>query len=80
MAEELEGDAANLVELAHAETALPTARLEGELRRSAFQLRFFADVVTDGSFVDATIDHASDSPWDRSLIFAVRAIESSPSL
>ena len=62
MAEELEGDAANLVELAHAETALPTARLEGELRRSAFQLRFFADVVTDGSFVDATIDHASDSP------------------
>jgi len=62
MAEELEGDAPNLVELANAETALPTARLEGELRRTAFQLRFFADVVTDGSFLDATIDHATDSP------------------
>jgi NADP-dependent aldehyde dehydrogenase len=62
MAEELEGDATNLVALANAETALPTARLEGELRRTAFQLRFFADVVTDGSFLDATIDHATESP------------------
>jgi NADP-dependent aldehyde dehydrogenase len=62
MAEELEADAANLVALANAETALPTARLEGELRRTAFQLRFFAGVVTDGSFLDATIDHPTDSP------------------
>jgi NADP-dependent aldehyde dehydrogenase len=62
MAEELESDAANLVVLASAETALPNPRLEGELRRTAFQLRFFADVVTDGSFLDATIDHATDSP------------------
>jgi NADP-dependent aldehyde dehydrogenase len=62
MAEELESDAANLVALAHVETALPTARLEGELRRTAFQLRFFADVVIEGSFLDATIDHATDSP------------------
>jgi len=62
MAEELEGDAANLVALANAETALPMPRLEGELRRTAFQFRFFADVVTEGSFLDATIDHATDSP------------------
>jgi NADP-dependent aldehyde dehydrogenase len=62
MADELESDAVNLVALANAETALPNARLEGELRRTAFQLRFFADVVTDGSFLDATIDHAADSP------------------
>jgi NADP-dependent aldehyde dehydrogenase len=62
MAEELEADAANLVALAHEETALPVPRLEGELRRTAFQLRFFADVVVDGSFLDATIDHAGDSP------------------
>jgi NADP-dependent aldehyde dehydrogenase len=62
MAEELEADAQNLIALAHFETALPTARLEGELRRTAFQLRFFADVVTDGSFLDATIDRATDSP------------------
>lgn len=62
MAEELEGDSTNLVTLANTETALPTARLEGELRRTAFQFRFFADVVTDGSFLGATIDHATDSP------------------
>jgi NADP-dependent aldehyde dehydrogenase len=62
MAEELENDAANLVALASTETALPAQRLEGELRRTVFQLRFFADVVTDGSFLDATIDHATDSP------------------
>ena len=62
IAEELESDAANLVELAISETALPTTRLEGELRRTAFQLRFFADVVSDGTFLDATIDHATDSP------------------
>jgi NADP-dependent aldehyde dehydrogenase len=62
MAEELEADGANLVALAHEETALPVARLEGELRRTAFQLRFFADVIHDGSFLGATIDHAGDSP------------------
>jgi len=62
MADELEADAANLVALAHEETALPLPRLEGELRRTAFQLRFFADVVLDGSFLDATIDHAGDTP------------------
>jgi len=62
IAEELETDAANLVELAHIETALPVTRLEGELRRTAFQFRFFADVVADGSFLDATIDHATDTP------------------
>jgi NADP-dependent aldehyde dehydrogenase len=62
IAEELESDAANLVSIANAETALPAARLEGELKRTAFQLRFFADVVTEGSFVSATIDHATDSP------------------
>jgi NADP-dependent aldehyde dehydrogenase len=62
MAEELENDAANLVSLAGTETALPAPRLEGELRRTVFQLRFFADVVTEGSFLDATIDHATDSP------------------
>lgn len=62
VAEELEADATNLVAIAHEETALPLARLEGELRRTAFQLRFFADVVHDGSFLEATINHATDSP------------------
>jgi NADP-dependent aldehyde dehydrogenase len=62
MADELEADAANLIDLALDETALGRPRLEGELRRTAFQLRFFADVVEDGAFLHASIDHAKDSP------------------
>jgi NADP-dependent aldehyde dehydrogenase len=62
MADELEANSAALVEIANDETALGTPRLEGELRRTAFQLRFFADVVLDGSFLAASVDHAKDSP------------------
>ena len=62
MADELEADGEDLVTTAVEETALPPARLQGELRRTAFQLRFFADVVTDGAFLEATIDHATHSP------------------
>jgi NADP-dependent aldehyde dehydrogenase len=62
MADHLEDDDARLVELAMEETALTRPRLEGELRRTAFQLRFFADVVLDGAFLDVSIDHATDSP------------------
>ncbi|HQU25891.1 MAG TPA: aldehyde dehydrogenase (NADP(+)) [Acidimicrobiales bacterium] len=62
MAEELEADAATLVATAQAETALPEARLRGELARTAFQFRFFAEVVRDGAFLGASIDEATDSP------------------
>ncbi|MHB1209417.1 MAG: aldehyde dehydrogenase (NADP(+)) [Acidimicrobiales bacterium] len=62
MASELEVDAEQLVALADEETALGRPRLEGELRRTCFQFRFFADVVTDGAFLAASIDHAGDSP------------------
>jgi NADP-dependent aldehyde dehydrogenase len=62
MADELEADAATLVEIAKRETALTQVRLEGELRRTAFQFRFFADVVLDAGFLQASIDHATDSP------------------
>lgn len=62
MATELEADAASLVEVAMEETALPRPRLEGELRRTAYQLRFFANVVEEGSFLQASIDHATESP------------------
>ena len=62
MADELENDASSLVTLALEETALGRPRLEGELRRTAFQLRFFGDVVDDGAFLLASIDHAKDSP------------------
>jgi len=61
MASELDADAAKLVAVAHEETALSIARLENELRRTSFQLRFFADVVLEGSFLRASIDHPKDS-------------------
>jgi NADP-dependent aldehyde dehydrogenase len=62
IASELEEGAPALVELAMRETALTQIRLEGELRRTVFQLRFFAGVVREGSFLQASIDHATDSP------------------
>jgi NADP-dependent aldehyde dehydrogenase len=62
MADELESDATALVASAMRETALSQMRLEGELRRTAFQFRFFGDVVLEASFLQASIDHATDSP------------------
>jgi len=45
-----------LIERAHAETALPVARLVGERMRTVNQLRLFADVLEEGSWVEARID------------------------
>ena len=50
------GDA--LIERAMLESGLPRARLEGERARTVGQLEFFATVVRDGAWIDATIDHA----------------------
>jgi alpha-ketoglutaric semialdehyde dehydrogenase len=50
------GDA--LLERAEAETALPLPRLQGERPRTASQARLFADLVEEGSWVDARIDPA----------------------
>ena len=47
-----------LIERAMLETALPRARIEGERARTVGQLRLFADVVRDGSWLDARIDRA----------------------
>jgi len=38
------------------ETALPEPRVRGELARTCFQLRFFAQIVEEGSWVDARMD------------------------
>lgn len=50
------GDA--LLERCHLETALPMGRLQGERGRTVNQLRLFAEVVREGSWVDARIDTA----------------------
>jgi len=54
----IEAIAAELVERAHRETALPEKRLQGELARTANQLRLFAQLVEEGSWVNARIDPA----------------------
>src|SRR4051812_42609113 len=53
------GDA--LLERAEQETALPCARLTGERARTCNQLKMFAELVREGSWVDATIDTADPS-------------------
>lgn len=50
------GDA--LVERVMLESALPETRVRGERDRTANQLRFFAQIVEEGSWVDARIDTA----------------------
>jgi len=50
------GDA--LLNQAHAETALPMARLTGERGRATGQCKLFAQLIRDGSWADARIDHA----------------------
>jgi alpha-ketoglutaric semialdehyde dehydrogenase len=47
-----------LAQRAHVETALPIPRLTGEVTRTANQLRMFAGVVEEGSWVQARIDPA----------------------
>lgn len=49
---------AAIVERANLETGLPLPRLQGELARTANQLSLFADVLEEGSWVDARIDEA----------------------
>lgn len=44
--------------IADRETALGEVRLRGEVGRTAGQFRLFAQVIRDGGYVDAIIDHA----------------------
>lgn len=48
----------DLVPIADDETRLPIARLQGEVARTTGQLRLLADVVREGSWREAIIDHA----------------------
>ncbi|WP_199035402.1 aldehyde dehydrogenase (NADP(+)) [Glycomyces salinus] len=47
-----------LVPLAMDETGLTEPRLRAELKRTAVQLRLFADTIVDGAYLDARIDRA----------------------
>ncbi|MCG5449460.1 aldehyde dehydrogenase family protein [Micromonospora hortensis] len=65
IAASLESRRVDLVAAAEAETGLGHARLDGELTRAALQFRMFGEVLRDGAYVEATIDHAADTPLGR---------------
>ncbi len=65
IADELEAEREALVPLADRETALGPARLNGELTRTTYQLRFMASVIRDGAHLEIVIDHAHDAPMGR---------------
>lgn len=58
IAEELTRAGAVIVERANLETGLPIPRLQGELGRTTGQLRLFAELLEEGSWVNAQIDEA----------------------
>jgi NADP-dependent aldehyde dehydrogenase len=58
IAEEIINLGNTLIERCHLETGLPIARLEGERGRTVNQLKLFATVIREGSWVDARIDTA----------------------
>jgi NADP-dependent aldehyde dehydrogenase len=58
IAARIEGASEAIVERAHLETALPQPRLAGEVVRTSNQLRLFANLVEEGSWVAAHIDTA----------------------
>lgn len=59
LADLIEKNAAELVERANFETALPAPRLQGEIARTCGQLRLFASLIEEGWWLDARIDHAN---------------------
>ncbi|MBX7054438.1 MAG: aldehyde dehydrogenase (NADP(+)) [Pyrinomonadaceae bacterium] len=58
IADNIEALGDELIERATLETSLPNARFVGERGRTCMQLRMFADLLDEGSWVDARIDHA----------------------
>lgn len=58
IADEIANIAEELVSRASAESGLPLGRLQGELGRTTGQLRLFANLVAEGSWIDAIIDEA----------------------
>jgi NADP-dependent aldehyde dehydrogenase len=62
LADALEARRDDIVATADRETGLGPARLGGELTRTCYQLRLFADVLRDGGYLEVAIDHAGQSP------------------
>ncbi|MGH3500057.1 MAG: aldehyde dehydrogenase family protein, partial [Nocardioidaceae bacterium] len=62
MARELDSGRDEIIATADRETALGVGRLAGELTRTCYQLGLFADLLDEGSYLEATVDHAGDTP------------------
>jgi NADP-dependent aldehyde dehydrogenase len=62
LADGLEARRDDVVAVADRETGLGETRLNGELTRTAYQLRLFAEVLEEGSYLEAAIDHAGPTP------------------
>jgi NADP-dependent aldehyde dehydrogenase len=58
IADEIESRGADITALGTAETGLPEARLEGERGRTTGQLRFFAEHIRKGTYLDRRKDEA----------------------
>ena len=59
IADEIEALGDALLERASTESGLPVGRFQGERGRTCSQLRLFAQVIREGSWVEATIDTAN---------------------
>src|SRR5690606_16650852 len=57
IADALERERDALVAIAVAESGLDDERLHGELTRTTDQLRFFGEVILEGSYLEVIIDH-----------------------
>ncbi|MEX2514413.1 MAG: aldehyde dehydrogenase (NADP(+)) [Cyclobacteriaceae bacterium] len=58
MAEQIDQIRERLIPTASMESHLPEGRITGELGRTLGQIQLFAQLVEEGSWVEATIDHA----------------------
>lgn len=56
VADAIDANCDDLATLADSETALGVPRLTGETRRTSNQLRLFANVLREGSYLEATLD------------------------
>jgi NADP-dependent aldehyde dehydrogenase len=63
VADALDEAAPDLIPIAQRETHLAEARLRSELKRTTFQLRLFAEVLAEGSYLDADRPGGRSGPW-----------------
>lgn len=62
VAERIDANCEALVAIADLETGLGTTRLIGEVARTTFQIRTFADALSTGELVGSILDAAVDAP------------------